>query len=317
MELSRNQNNFYPRPPRGGQPCTLMLYCGKIRDFYPRPPRGGRLDRLHKALNNMTFLSTPSARRATISAMQSGSAASISIHALREEGDKQAPETTTGGIAFLSTPSARRATVQRDSVSVSGHISIHALREEGDSIGRLPHRHNRNFYPRPPRGGRRIGRLPHRHNRNFYPRPPRGGRPLLYPTDLVAGNISIHALREEGDIRTQNWDVDNIISIHALREEGDKPAHNIRRHSDKHFYPRPPRGGRRLAGDALRVLGIFLSTPSARRATTRARIRRRTITNFYPRPPRGGRHKLAGMVEIEEDFYPRPPRGGRPVTGLV
>ena len=78
-----------------------------------------------------------------------------------------------------------------------------------------------------------------------------------------------------------------------------------------YFYPRPPRGGRRLAGDALRVLGIFLSTPSARRATTRARIRRRTITNFYPRPPRGGRHKLAGMVEIEEDFYPRPPRGGR------
>ena len=42
MELSRNQNNFYPRPPRGG-----------------------RLDRLHKALNNMTFLSTPSARRTT------------------------------------------------------------------------------------------------------------------------------------------------------------------------------------------------------------------------------------------------------------
>ena len=202
-----------------------MLYCGKIRDFYPRPPRGGRLDRLHKALNNMTFLSTPSARRttryftpqasddryfyprpprggrrttrlykvdeyrflSTPSARRatrrkrrcpaypryfyprppqggrrllSGAAVvndRISIHALREEGDKQAPETTTGGIAFLSTPSARRATVQRDSVSVSGHISIHALREEGDAFHDsdllLSSKH---FYPRPPRGGRQY-----------------------------------------------------------------------------------------------------------------------------------------------------------------
>ena len=36
------------------------------------------------------------------------------------------------------------------------------------------------------------------------------------------GMISIHALREEGDL---HWDKDKrryIISIHALREEGDK-----------------------------------------------------------------------------------------------
>ena len=78
-----------------------------------------------------------------------------------------------------------------------------------------------------------------------------------------------------------------------------------------YFYPRPPRGGRRLAGDALRVLGIFLSTPSARRATTRARIRRRTITNFYPRPPRGGRHPDRRTHTRPCYFYPRPPRGGR------
>ena len=35
-------------------------------NFYPRPPRGGRLDRIHRGLNNMAFLSTPSARRATV-----------------------------------------------------------------------------------------------------------------------------------------------------------------------------------------------------------------------------------------------------------
>ena len=34
---------------------------------------------------------------------------------------------------------------------------------------------------------------------------------------------------------------------------------------------------------------IFLSTPSARRATRRARAFRRPRGNFYPRPPRGGR----------------------------
>ena len=33
------------------------------------------------------------------------------------------------------------------------------------------------------------------------------------------------------------------ISIHALREEGD-PGKSTKSHTTKHFYPRPPRGGR-------------------------------------------------------------------------
>ena len=36
---------------------------------------------------------------------------------------------------------------------------------------------------------------------NFYPRPPRGGRPDNKAVFLEALRISIHALREEGDIR--------------------------------------------------------------------------------------------------------------------
>ena len=102
------------------------------------------------------------------------------------------------------------------------------------------------FYPRPPRGGRRwtswllpkrpaisIHALreegdrsssPRRARRiNFYPRPPRGGRPLLQLGDVHLIAISIHALREEGDnqeIYAQGTAVD--ISIHALREEGDR-----------------------------------------------------------------------------------------------
>ena len=79
---------------------------------------------------------------------------------------------------------------------------------------------------------------------NFYPRPPRGGRPGALRPATPERWISIHALREEGDTNmTATTDVPND------------------------FYPRPPRGGR---PDVLVVdygMIIFLSTPSARRAT--------------------------------------------------
>ena len=56
-------------------------------------------------------------------------------------------------------------------------ISIHALREEGDyrleSAGIPDH----DFYPRPPRGGRRLTAQRMQNVKYFYPRPPRGGRP--------------------------------------------------------------------------------------------------------------------------------------------
>ena len=56
------------------------------------------------------------------------------------------------------------------------------------------------------------------------------------------------------------------ISIHALREEGDiVNPYSFPSFSD--FYPRPPRGGRRAAGALFVIVNAFLSTPSARRAT--------------------------------------------------
>ena len=78
----------------------------------------------------------------------------ISIHALREEGDGVTRCSRELTEEFLSTPSARRAT---EDVRVSRQrrsISIHALREEGDQ--RIPDNlfFVRDFYPRPPRGGR-------------------------------------------------------------------------------------------------------------------------------------------------------------------
>ena len=55
--------------------------------------------------------------------------------------------------------------------------------------------------------------------------------------------ISIHALREEGDLRSGAQLIYQPISIHALREEGD--ATRSSPCSPRcYFYPRPPRGGR-------------------------------------------------------------------------
>ena len=79
----------------------------------------------------------------------------------------------------------------------------------------------------------------------FYPRPPRGGRLIQIYRNEVARVISIHALREEGDDHNITGSIMTLISIHALREEGDE----TRRKWCKSYCK-------------------FLSTPSARRATS-------------------------------------------------
>ena len=58
---------------------------------------------------------------------------------------------------------------------------------------------------------------------------------------------------------------------------------------------------------------IFLSTPSARRATTNIHSDEWLYCNFYPRPPRGGRpaDTVPALAAHRKHFYPRPPRGGR------
>ena len=82
------------------------------------------------------------------------------------------------------------------------------------------------FYPRPPRGGRRKPLRPHDcHRHDFYPRPPRGGRPGIDYLQSLSIDISIHALREEGD--------DGRRTLCPIIQD---------------FYPRPPRGGRRVHG---------------------------------------------------------------------
>ena len=191
------------------------------------------------------FLSTPSARRATLLRFRvlkrpknfyprpprggRHQIAHLDIPAFRFLSTPSARRATSAlrlarhAGQFLSTPSARRATVPTILHADWIIISIHALREEGDcSQERRP-----------------------RLFRHFYPRPPRGGRPMF--CYLPAG--------------------EEIISIHALREEGDlNPARRAETPTE------------------------FLSTPSARRATCAPQSRARCRFYFYPRPPRGGRH---------------------------
>ena len=130
---------------------------------------------------------------------RNGFTSSISIHALREEGDRLYNDRVLR--VYISIHALREEGDTMTSINLLHHlISIHALREEGDfsPINRFQFFHN--FYPRPPRGGRRAtspflpsaktflstpsarrathepGHPDQRHD-NFYPRPPRGGRP--------------------------------------------------------------------------------------------------------------------------------------------
>ena len=89
--------------------------------------------------------------------------------------------------------------------------------------------------------------------------------------DELLKHISIHALREEGDGRKEGLHRAEHISIHALREEGDRGAAQ-RNRMEEYFYPRPPRGGRPVWDDIVRMRTLFLSTPSARRATIICRV---------------------------------------------
>ena len=94
---------------------------------------------------------------------------------------------------------------------------------------------------------------------------------MAYIGEATGGEISIHALREEGDF---------------LCLLGSSTLIN--------FYPRPPRGGRPGRRNVRRLVGVFLSTPSARRATCTVPLAVSPAGYFYPRPPRGGRraHQL-------------------------
>ena len=174
---------------------------------------------------------------------------------------------------------------------------------------------------------------------NFYPRPPRGGRladvaeqrvdflisihalreegdPNSAAVRKQVFHISIHALREEGDRRDRHGRHGIMISIHALREEGDTTR--VRRGRTSHnFYPRPPRGGRPKVSALPENEALFLSTPSARRATPHHRGQRPREAISIHALREEGDCPLCIPASLPCDFYPRPPRGGRPACAAL
>ena len=168
---------FYPRPPRGGRRLESKGLLTKRQISIHALREEGDLHQATEDDDYPLFLSTPSARRATGPAVLADAGVRyfyprpprggrplrswtshprrrISIHALREEGDRCPPLEQLFAVQFLSTPSARRATGDRFLLRHIAGISIHALREEGDCRWRSLSALKGYFYPRPPRGGR-------------------------------------------------------------------------------------------------------------------------------------------------------------------
>ena len=159
---------------------------------------------------------------------------------------------------FLSTPSARRATPSQPHARSTRGISIHALREEGDLMVQRPACALANFYPRPPRGGRRSDLL-HQDQPEPFLSTPSARRATVFFLQLT---------------------LFQVISIHALREEGDCPQ-RASPPQPFDFYPRPPRGGRRIQRRPDKRHGRFLSTPSARRATAKTETKSLFSNKLY------------------------------------
>ena len=88
--------------------------ASRVRFLSTPSARRATIFTLSRTSTPSIFLSTPSARRATAGQHVRAVGRIISIHALREEGDLNAPSAAVPVFSFLSTPSARRAT--RESV---------------------------------------------------------------------------------------------------------------------------------------------------------------------------------------------------------
>ena len=192
-------------------------------------------------------------------------------------------------LLFLSTPSVWRATLNNAKRDLIKMISIHALRVEGDPSRQAPATRRPNFYPRPPCGGRLQNADLQLRVADFYPRPPCGGRPRFKVAGVANVEISIHALRVEGDCR---------------------PAHPLARST--YFYPRPPCGGRLLVGSGhFLVTDFYPRPPCGGRPKRPAAAQGLFSISIHALRVEGDGVGAAGSTG-SADFYPRPPCGGRP-----
>ena len=146
------------------------------------------------------FLSTPSARRATIISSIIVLPLSISIHALREEGD--IVHGIGESLSFISIHALREEGDQGAvDIAQATQISIHALREEGDVVVVVV-RSVEMLFLSTPSARRATSSNPDDPTR---------------PTEFLSTPSARRATREH----TLHC-ADSTISIHALREEGDR-----------------------------------------------------------------------------------------------
>ena len=123
----------------------------------------------------------------------------ISIHALRVEGDAPRRGCVVRFLYFYPRPpgGGRRNTGMVDKQSLT--ISIHALRVEGDCDKSVDYQYPLNFYPRPPGGGR-LDQMFNTYTSSTFLSTPSGWRATKMGHIYIRiAQISIHALRVEGD----------------------------------------------------------------------------------------------------------------------
>ena len=124
--------HFYPRPPRGGRLCKILVQSCKILISIHALREEGDEHIYSAFLCCVVFLSTPSARRATLLPMALCLSECIFLSTPSARRATSDNEWEVDSIVFLSTPSARRATEYQGAAFPPHIISIHALREEGD-----------------------------------------------------------------------------------------------------------------------------------------------------------------------------------------
>ena len=147
---------------------------------------------------------------------------------------------------FQSTPSARRATEGAVEEGSTAYVfqSTPSARRATVFVAQLA-RGRGNFNPRPPRGGRHE-------------------KPVVDEKPVV---ISIHALREEGDLQGGRLDPGTDHFNPRPPRGGRRRAASANSRTYGNFNPRPPRGGRLISAKKAGIWTKFQSTPSARRAT--------------------------------------------------
>ena len=260
---------FLSTPPSRVATESRSCRFHRYRCFYPRHPRGWR-----RLLSSIAQIALPVSIHATLAGgdvvrFGGQSDQGVSIHATLAGGDSQYEDILQGDTGFLSTPPSRVATL------LNGVVICRSI----------------SFYPRHPRGWRLFARFCLCEIFIcFYPRHPRGWRHLIWLVIFISNLVSIHATLAGGD-------GDEFPVYYFAKEFLSTPPSRVATisvcgyfQSSFSFYPRHPRGWRRVAigvqeqhiivsihatlagGDYvhsnLRINCVgFLSTPPSRVAT--------------------------------------------------